>query len=99
MGDIMYKFDYVVKDVTELLEKLKTAIKAVGMRTTIKAIESGNCAHAFIAEDADVFISRRITELCRQNDVEYTRVESMKALGEACSVQVPTACAAIKKHA
>ena len=96
---MIYKFDYVVKDVTELLEKLKTAIKAVGMRTTIKAIESGNCAHAFIAEDADVFISRRITELCRQNDVEYTRVESMKALGEACSVQVPTACAAIKKHA
>ena len=99
MGDMIYKFDYVVKDVNELLEKLKTAIKAVGMRTTIKAIESGNCAHAFIAEDADVFISRRITELCRQNDVEYTRVESMKALGEACSVQVPTACAAIKKHA
>ena len=99
MGDIMYKFDYVVKDVTELLEKLKTAIKAVGMRTTIKAIESGNCVHAFIADDADVFISRRVTELCRQMNVEYTRVESMKALGEACLIQVPAACAAIKKHA
>ena len=96
---MIYKFDYVVKDVTELLEKLKTAIKAVGMRTTIKAIESGNCEHAFIAEDADVFISRRITELCKQMNVEYTRVDSMKTLGEACSVQVPTACAAIKKHA
>lgn len=99
MGDMIYKFDYVVKDVNELLEKLKTAIKAVGMRTTIKAIESGNCEHAFIADDADVFISRRITELCKQMDVEYTRVSTMKALGEACSVQVPTACAAIKKHA
>lgn len=99
MGDMMYKFDYVVKDVTELLEKLKTAIKAVGMRTTVKTIESGNCEHAFIADDADVFISRRITELCKQHGVEYTRVETMKMLGEACSVQVPTACAAIKKHA
>ena len=82
-----------------MLERLKTEPKTVGMRTTIRAIEGGQAAHAFIANDADIFITRRVQELCQANDIEYTRVDTMKELGEACGVQVPTACAAIKKHA
>jgi len=96
---MIYEFDYVMKGVLRLLEKLKTAEKVVGTRTTLKAIENGKCEHVFIAEDADVFITRRVTELCRKAGCEYTRVETMKMLGEACGVQVPTACAAIKNHA
>ena len=82
-----------------MLERLKTEPKTVGMRTTVRAIENGSAIHAFIANDADVFITRRVQELCQQKDIEYTRVDTMKELGEACGVQVPTACAAIKKHA
>ena len=93
---MIYEFDYVMKGVFHVLEKLKTADKVVGTRTTLKAIEAGKCVHAFVAEDADVFITRRVTELCQKMGVEYTRVETMKLLGEACGVQVPTACAAIK---
>ncbi len=82
-----------------MLERLNTSVKTVGMRTTIRAIENGRALHAFIAEDADVFITRRVQELCQMKDIPYTRVESMKMLGEACGVQVPTACAAIVNHA
>ena len=55
--------------------------------------------YAFLADDADVFITRRVQELCQQKDVPYERIRTMKELGEACGVQVPTACAAIKRHA
>ena len=82
-----------------MLERLKTEPKTVGMRTTVRAIENGDVIHAFIANDADVFITRRVQELCQQKDIEYTRVDTMKQLGEACGVQVPTACAAIKRRA
>ena len=82
-----------------MLEKLKTEEKTVGLRTTVRLIENDQALHAFIAEDADVFITRRVQELCQAHSVEYTRVSSMKELGEVCGVQVPTACAAIKKHA
>ena len=82
-----------------MLEKLKTEEKTVGLRTTVRLIENDQALHAFIAEDADVFITRRVQELCQTHSVEYTRVSSMKELGEVCGVQVPTACAAIKKHA
>ncbi|MBQ4158145.1 MAG: ribosomal L7Ae/L30e/S12e/Gadd45 family protein [Clostridia bacterium] len=82
-----------------MLDTLKMSAKTVGMRTTIRAIESGAAYHAFIAEDADVFITRRVQELCQAKDIPYTRVESMKMLGEACGVQVGAACAALVKHA
>ena len=82
-----------------MLEKLKTDPKTVGMRTTIRAIENGEAVYAFLADDAEVFITRRVQELCQQKDVPYERIRTMKELGEACGVQVPTACAAIKRHA
>jgi len=82
-----------------MLEKLTTDNKTVGMRTTIRAIENGRALHAFIAEDADVFITRRVQELCQNADIPYTRVNTMKELGEACGVQVKAACAALLKHA
>ena len=82
-----------------MLERLITEDKTVGLRTTVRLIENDQALFAFIAEDADVFITRRVQELCQSHGVEYTRVSSMKQLGEACGVQVPTACAAIKKHA
>lgn len=83
----------------KMIERLKSEPKTVGMRTTIRAIENGQAIHAFIANDADVFITRRVQELCQAKEIEYTRVETMKELGEACGVQVPTACAAIKQRA
>jgi hypothetical protein len=53
-----------------MLEKLKTDPKTVGMRTTIRAIENGEAVYAFLADDADVFITRRVQELCQDPDDE-----------------------------
>lgn len=80
------------------MQRLKTESHTVGMRTTLRAIESGKAELVFLAEDADVFVTRRVQEACRAMNVAYERVSSMKELGEACGVSVKTACAAIVKQ-
>lgn len=78
-------------------QRLKESKKTVGTRTTMRAIEAGNAVHVFVADDADLFITRRVTELCSERNVEYTRVDTMKKLGEYCGVNVKTACCALVK--
>jgi len=59
-----------------------------------KAITQGLARKVFIAGDAEPHIVEPIIELCRQNDIDYQTVESMKALGEACGIEVGSAAAA-----
>ena len=77
--------------------RLKGADKVVGTRRLIKAIEAGQIRLAYVALDADLFITRQVTGLCREKNVPVVEVNTMKELGEACNVQVPTASAGIKK--
>lgn len=80
------------------MQRLKVNPHTVGMRTTLRAIENGKAELVFLAEDADVFVTRRVQESCKAKNVAYERVSSMKDLGEACEVSVKTACAAILKQ-
>ena len=80
-----------------MLEQLKAAPHTVGMRTTLRAVETGKAVTVFLAEDADVFVTRRVQEACQKANVEYVRVPSMKELGEQCGLGVKAACAAIVK--
>ena len=75
--------------------KLQGANKVVGTRRLAKAIEAGQVREAYIAQDADIFITRQITDLCRNTRIPLVEFPSMKALGEACGVDVPTASAGI----
>ena len=79
------------------MEQLKTSAHTAGMRTTLRAIENKTAQRVFIADDADVFVKRRVQEACEAASVPYERVEGMKALGEACGMSVKTACAALVK--
>jgi len=79
------------------LEELRNNAHTTGLRTTLRAIESGKAVKVFIADDADVFVKRRLQEACTASHIEYVRVAAMKELGEACGVSVKAACAAIVK--
>ena len=79
------------------LEKLKTANKVVGTRRLLRAIEAGEIAEAYLALDADLFITRQVKDACQQANVRITDVDTMKKLGEACGVKVKTASAGIRK--
>jgi len=75
--------------------QIKDRPHTVGLRTTLRAVESGKAVQVFIAEDADVFVTRRIQEACTGMNVPYERVPSMKELGMSCGVEVKAACAAL----
>ena len=83
----------------EWMHRLKTGDKVVGTNRLAKAIEADQIALAYVAQDADLFITRRITELCGAHRVPIVEVASMKALGEACGVAVKTASAGLRKPA
>ena len=50
-----------------------------------------------MANDSDTFLFQRVARAAEDAGVPAIRVESMKELGEACRVAVPTAAAGILK--
>lgn len=80
-----------------MLDKLKNAEKVVGTRRLVRAILAGEIAEAYVAQDADLFILRQVRDACNRMGVRMVEAESMKALGEACGIEVRTASAGIKK--
>ena len=80
-----------------MLEKLKNASKVVGTRRLLRAIQAGEIAEAYIAQDADLFIVRQVRAACEAAKVELFEVDSMVQLGHACGVEVKTASAGIRK--
>mgnify|MGYP001269038790 CR=1 FL=1 len=80
-----------------MLEKLRRGDKVVGSRRLLKAIEADEIAMAYVALDADLLVTKKVIELARQKGLPVVEIDSMKALGEAAGVQVPTAAAGIKK--
>ena len=79
------------------MESIKDRPHTAGMRTTLRAIEAGSALKVFIAEDADVFVRRRVQEASAEKGVSYEYVPSMKELGECSGLSLKTACAALLK--
>ncbi len=80
-----------------MLERLRRGVKIVGAKRLQKAIEAGEIQMAFVALDADLLVTKKVIELARQKGLPVVEVDTMKALGEAAGVAVPTAAAGIKK--
>jgi len=81
-----------------MLEKLRESNKkVVGTRRLMKAIQAGQVEIVYLAMDADLFIFRQVNEAANSAGIRVEQVNTMKALGEACGVQVPTASAGILK--
>ncbi|MBE5039895.1 ribosomal L7Ae/L30e/S12e/Gadd45 family protein [Ructibacterium gallinarum] len=77
------------------MEDLRAAHKAVGLKQSKKAVLAGRAQKAYAAADADPWVIEPFVELCKEHGVELVYAESMKALGRACHVEVPTACAVL----
>lgn len=65
----------------------------VGLKQTSKAILSNKCKQCYIANDADDRIKLQVIELCEQNNVPITYIESMQELGRRFKVNVGSATA------
>jgi large subunit ribosomal protein L7A len=71
--------------------------RIVGAKQTLKAIKSGMAEKVYLAEDADVRVTVPIIEACKDNSVEVVRVDTMRELGELCSIDVGAAAACVTK--
>ncbi|MBR6891423.1 MAG: ribosomal L7Ae/L30e/S12e/Gadd45 family protein [Clostridia bacterium] len=80
-----------------MLSTLSGANKVVGAKQVLRAIQAGGVTRVFIAQDADMFVTRPVFDACRAAGIEIVEVPSMKALGEACGVQVKAAAAAVRR--
>ena len=79
------------------MENIKDRPHTAGMRTTLRSIEAGSALRVFIAEDADVFVRRRVQEASTEKGVPCEYVSSMKELGENSGLSIKTAGAALLK--
>ena len=80
------------------METLKqSANRVVGTKQVLRALKAGTIAKVYVANDSDTFQFQRVARAAEDAGVPAIRVESMKELGEACRVAVPTAAAGILK--
>lgn len=78
------------------METLKTsANKVVGSKQVLRALKTGALARVYVANDADTFLFQRVARAAEEAGVPTVRVATMKELGEACRVAVPTAAAGL----
>jgi len=77
------------------LDELKDAHRVIGSKQVKKAVNSGLARKVFIAGDAEPHILDSIVGQCRQSQIEYEIVETMKLLGDACGIEVGSATAAL----
>ncbi|UFJ40647.1 50S ribosomal protein L7ae-like protein [Brevibacillus humidisoli] len=79
-------------------EKVERAKElTIGIKQTIKAVESGQVEEVYLSEDADKRLIQKVQLLCKEKGVPVIYVDSMRRLGKACGIEVGAAAAAIKK--
>ena len=76
------------------LEALKDANRVIGIKQVAKALRKRSVREVYIADDADARCIEPLMQSCREQSIEPTHVGTMKALGEACGIEVGAAAAA-----
>ena len=55
--------------------------RVVGTKQVLRALDEGKVAHAYVAQDADLLLTKRVVDRCYDMDIPCTQVESMEKLG------------------
>lgn len=69
----------------------------IGTKQTMKAIKNSEVTEVFIAIDADEHIVNNIIAAANKHGIPYVEVDSKKALGKACGIEVAATVVAIKQ--
>jgi len=73
------------------MEALNNIKKVIGIKQSIRAIEKGLAEKVYIASDADSRLISPLQQLCAEKNIPVQLVETMKALGESCGIDVGAA--------
>lgn len=79
----------------EMMHKLRTMPRTVGVKETTKALSSDEVHLLYVAKDADLKIVSDVIETAKTKRVPIEFVNTMVELGKACEVDVKTATAAL----
>lgn len=71
--------------------------RVVGTKQVLRALDEGKIARAYVAQDADLLLTKRVVDRCYDMDIPCTQVESMEKLGRACGIDVKAAAAGLLK--
>ena len=71
--------------------------RVVGTKQLLRALDEGKIAHAYVAKDADLLLTKRVVDRCYDMNIPCTQVESMEKLGRACGIDVKAAAAGLLK--
>ena len=55
--------------------------RVVGTKQVLRALDEGRVAHAYVAQDADLLLTKRVVDRCYDMEIPCTQVESMEKLG------------------
>ncbi len=81
-----------------MYKELKTSgNKLVGTKQVLRAIAADEVEVLYIAKNADAEIKDKILAAADGKKVSIVYADDMQQLGDACGIDVCTACAAIKK--
>ncbi len=78
-----------------MLEQLKHQMKTVGLKQSLRLVETNGAERVYIAQDADDRVVGKLREMCVNRGVEVVNAESMKVLGRACGIDVGAAVVAV----
>ncbi len=68
--------------------------RAVGVKQVLRAIQEGKVEQAFVAADADRFLTKRVMDACAAANIPCIDAASSKEIGLACGIDVSAAAAA-----
>lgn len=77
--------------------RLEKALRVVGFKQTLKAIQAEEAEMVYLAKDADERVTGPIRKECLNKGINIVEVESMAELGRACSIEVGAAVAGVMK--
>ena len=73
----------------------QASARVVGTKQLLRALDEGKVRQAFVAADADPFLTKRVTDRCLDRNIPCSNAATAKEIGEACGIAVPAAAAGI----
>ena len=80
-----------------MLDEVRSKEAVIGMRRSMKLIESGMAAKAFIAGNVEPNMTKQILDACKKHGVPIELVATKQELGKACKIDVDASIVVLPK--
>lgn len=72
-------------------------MRVVGSKQVLRYAGMSMLRKVFIAKDADEEVTNRLIAACENNRIPYDMSYTMHQIGNACHIEVGSACAAVRR--